>query len=171
MPATVRRQVGGNGATLTFATMKGLSIDNNAGGAPTRHTHAWDGLPRGTCTQAHKRAAIRGLPEIFTCPLPLGSASALTTKQGVIRTTTRRSRSYNPSRHPSTPPSTVRRRWGCETALQGARLRLARAYLAAGGDARGARRAARPTFDPGDADHFAAAASPVLRGLPAGQRG
>ena len=63
-----------------------------------------------------------------------------------------------------------RRRWGCETALQGARLRLSRAYLAAGGDARHARGAARPTFDPGDADHFAAAASPVLRGLPAGQR-
>ena len=38
-----------------------------------------------------------------------------------------------------------------------------------GGDAGGARRGAtRPTFDPGDADHFAAAASPVLRGLPAG---
>ena len=35
-----------------------------------------------------------------------------------------------------------------------ARLRLARAYLAAGGDARGARGATRPTFDPGDADHF-----------------
>ena len=67
--------------------------------------------------------------------------------------------------------SIYRRRWGCETALQGARLRLARAYLAAGGDARGARGATRPTFDPGDADHFAAAASPVLRGLPAGQRG
>ena len=63
-----------------------------------------------------------------------------------------------------------RRRWGCETALQGARLRLSRAYLAAGGDARHARGAARTTFDPGDADHFAAAASPVLRGLPAGQR-
>ena len=57
-----------------------------------------------------------------------------------------------------------RRRWGCETALQGARLRLSRAYLAAGGDARHARGVARPTFDPGDADHFAAAASPVLRG-------
>ena len=39
-----------------------------------------------------------------------------------------------------------------------------------GGDARHARGVARPTFDPGDADHFAAAASPVLRGLPAGQR-
>lgn len=61
-----------------------------------------------------------------------------------------------------------RRRWGCETVLQGARLRLARAYLAAGGDARGARGATRPTFDPGDADHFAAAASLMLRGLPAG---
>ena len=48
-----------------------------------------------------------------------------------------------------------------------ARLRLARAYLAAGGDARGARGATRPTFDPGDADHFAAAASPVLAPRPA----
>ena len=48
----------------------------------------------------------------------------------------------------------------------------ARAYLAAGGDARGPHGANRPTFDPGDADHFAAAASPVLRGLqPAGPRG
>ena len=57
-----------------------------------------------------------------------------------------------------------RRRWGCETALQGARLRLSRAYLAAGGDARRAPRgAARPTFDPGHADH-------LLRGLPVGQR-
>ena len=56
---------------------------------------------------------------------------------------------------------------GCATGrVEGARLRLARAYLAAGGDARGARGATRPTFDPGDADHFAAAASPVLRGLP-----
>ena len=35
-----------------------------------------------------------------------------------------------------------------ETALQGARLRLSRAYLAAGGDARHARGVARPTFDP-----------------------
>jgi hypothetical protein len=61
-------------------------------------------------------------------------------------------------------------RWGCETALQGARLRLSRAYLAAGGDAGRSRGAAHPTFDPGDADHFTAAASPVLHGLPAGQR-
>ena len=38
-----------------------------------------------------------------------------------------------------------RRRWGCETALQGARLRLSRAYLAAGGDARHARGATRPS--------------------------
>ena len=64
-----------------------------------------------------------------------------------------------------------RRRWGCETALQGARLRFARAYLVSGGDVGGAPRGGtRPTFDPGDADHFAAAASPVLRGMPAGQR-
>ena len=64
-----------------------------------------------------------------------------------------------------------RRRWGCETALQGARLRFARAYLVSGGDIGGAPRGGtRPTFDPGDADHFAAAASPVLRGMPAGQR-
>ena len=39
------------------------------------------------------------------------------------------------------------------------------------GDVGGAPRGGtRPTFDPGDADHFAAAASPVLRGMPAGQR-
>eukprot|EP00964_Phaeocystis_antarctica_P027646 scaffold15602_cov67-Phaeocystis_antarctica.AAC.1 len=63
------------------------------------------------------------------------------------------------------------RRWGCETALQGARMKLARAYLVGGGDDGGAPRGGpRPTFDPGDADHFAAAALPVLRGTPAGQR-
>ena len=45
------------------------------------------------------------------------------------------------------------------------------AYLVSGGDVGGAPRGGtRPTFDPGDADHFAAAASPVLRGMPAGQR-
>ena len=52
-----------------------------------------------------------------------------------------------------------------------ARLRFARAYLVSGGDVGGTPRGGtRPTFDPGDADHFAAAASPVLRGTPTGQR-
>ena len=82
----------------------------------------------------------------------------------------RRGRPPRARRRESVYTAIYRRRWGCETALQGARLRLSRAYLAAGGDARHARGAARTTFDPGDADHFAAAASPVLRGLPAGQR-
>ena len=64
-----------------------------------------------------------------------------------------------------------RRRWGCETALQGARMKLSRAYLVSGVDDGGAPRGwGRPTFDPRDPDHFAAAASPVLRGTPAGQR-
>ena len=49
----------------------------------------------------------------------------------------------------------------------GSRARTLRLVATPGG----ARGATRPTFDPGDADHFAAAASPVLRGLPAGQRG
>ena len=44
------------------------------------------------------------------------------------------------------------RRWGCETALQGARMKLTRAYLVGGGDDGGAPRGGpRPTFDPGDA--------------------
>ena len=62
-------------------------------------------------------------------------------------------------------------RWGCETALQGTRMELSRAYLVSGVDDGGAPRGGgRPTFDPRDPDHFAAAASPVLRGTPAGQR-
>ena len=56
-------------------------------------------------------------------------------------------------------------------ALQGSRLRLARAYLVSGGDGAGTGRSGmRPTFDPADADHFAAAASPVPSGAAAGQR-
>ena len=47
-------------------------------------------------------------------------------------------------------------------ALQGSRLRLARAYLVSGGDGDGdGHTYTRPTFDLADADHFAAAASPV----------
>ena len=86
-------------------------------------------------------------------------------------------------------PSTIYRlsqvglRWGCETALQGARLRFARAYLVSCGDVgarerpeRGHPSDLRPTFDPGERTQtdrqtdaeppltsFAAAASPVLR--------
>ena len=64
-----------------------------------------------------------------------------------------------------------RRRWGCEAALQGARMKLSRGYLVSGVNDGGAPRGGgRPTFDPRDPDHFAAAASPVLRGTPAGQR-
>ena len=56
-------------------------------------------------------------------------------------------------------------------ALQGSRLRLARAYLVSGGDGDGdGHTYTRPTFDLADADHFAAAASPVLSGAAAVQR-
>ena len=45
-------------------------------------------------------------------------------------------------------------------------------FLAAGGDARDAAEPpVRPSTQGMLTDHFAAAASPVLRGLPAGQRG
>ena len=59
-----------------------------------------------------------------------------------------------------TPPylSTVSQVGVRDCATVGARLRLARAYLAAGGATPGApaaaRGATRPTFDPGDVDHF-----------------
>ena len=43
-------------------------------------------------------------------------------------------------------------------------MKLSRAYLVSGVDDGGAPRGGgRPTFDPRDPDHFAAAASPVLR--------
>ena len=69
-----------------------------------------------------------------------------------------------------------RRRWGCEAALQGARMRLSRGYLVGG---RGAADTAAAGGDgglgsgwsPGDHAAFAAAAAPVLGGFPAGQRG
>ena len=69
--------------------------------------------------------------------------------------------------------STLRRRWGCEAALQGARLRLSRAYLVAGvGDAPAAGRpaAAHAAFDFGSEADLAAATTPVHGGMPAGQR-
>ena len=69
--------------------------------------------------------------------------------------------------------STLRRRWGCEAALQGARLRLSRAYLVTGaGDAPAAGRpaAAHAAFDFGSEADLAAATTPVHGGMPAGQR-
>eukprot|EP00964_Phaeocystis_antarctica_P085904 scaffold54322_cov74-Phaeocystis_antarctica.AAC.9 len=76
---------------------------------------------------------------------------------------------FNPLRLYSSNPNL--NRWGCETALQGVRMKLARVCLVSGDDDGGAPRGGpRPTSDPGDADHFAAAASPVLRSTPAGQR-
>ena len=58
-----------------------------------------------------------------------------------------------------------RHRLGCEVALHGSRLRLTRAYLVSGGDGAGTGYSGmRPTLDPADADHFTAAAPPVLSG-------
>ena len=66
-----------------------------------------------------------------------------------------------------------RRRWGCETALQGARLQFARAYLVSAGDVGRGRPARGHPSDlrPGRRRPTTSqAASPVLRGTPAGQR-
>ena len=67
--------------------------------------------------------------------------------------------------------STYRRRWGCEAAPQGARLRVARAFTVEG--AHPAAGAAPPPqasdFDPRDHAAFAREAQPTLRGLPTGQ--
>ena len=69
------------------------------------------------------------------------------------------------------------RRWGCEAALQGARLRLARSYLVgsqaqAGGAAFGdSADAFGAGFDPSREADVAAAGAPTLGGVPAGQRG
>ena len=73
--------------------------------------------------------------------------------------------------------SIYRRRWGCEAALQGARLRLARSYLVgsqaqAGGAAFGdSADAFGAGFDPSREADVAAAGAPTLGGVPAGQRG
>ena len=73
--------------------------------------------------------------------------------------------------------SIYRRRWGCEAALQGARLRLARSYLvgsaaAAGGAASGGSADAFGAgFAPSREADVAAAGAPTLGGMPAGQRG
>ena len=65
-----------------------------------------------------------------------------------------------------------RRRWGCAAALQGARMRLARACHARSGPGPGAGGDDGGTcgFDPGDHAAFAGAAAPIHGGFPAGQR-
>ena len=68
--------------------------------------------------------------------------------------------------------SILRRRWGCTTALAGARLRLSRA------SSRGVTITMRPAdaggaaagFDFGDDARMAAEFAPILGGAPAGQR-
>ena len=74
--------------------------------------------------------------------------------------------------------SIYRRRWGCEAALEGAWLRLARSCLvgcaaaAAGGAASGGSADAFGAgFDPSREADVAAAGAPTLGGMPAGQRG
>ena len=58
--------------------------------------------------------------------------------------------------------SVCRRRWGAEFALQGARMRIARAYLVAGQAEPAPRDPRGGGFDPGDAAAFAAASAPSL---------
>ena len=73
----------------------------------------------------------------------------------------------------STFMAIYRRRWGCAAALQGARLRLARACHARTGPGPGAGGDEGDTcgFDPrGDHAAFAGAAAPIHGGFPAGQR-
>ena len=67
--------------------------------------------------------------------------------------------------------SVYRRRWGAEFALQGARMRIARAYLVAGQAEPAPRDPRGGGFDPGDAAAFAAASAPSLPGVPQGQSG
>lgn len=67
--------------------------------------------------------------------------------------------------------SVYRRRWGAEFALQGARMRIARAYLVTGQAEPAPRDPRGGGFDPGDAAAFAAASAPSLPGVPQGQSG
>jgi hypothetical protein len=65
-----------------------------------------------------------------------------------------------------------RSRWGAEVALQGARLRLSRAYLTFSAQPHPTDRAYENTsteFDPSDCTWYAAEAAPILGGLPEGQ--
>ena len=68
---------------------------------------------------------------------------------------------------PATPPP----RWRAEFALQGARMRIARAYLVAGQAEPAPRDPRGGGFDPGDAAAFAAASAPAFPGVPQGQSG
>ena len=67
--------------------------------------------------------------------------------------------------------SVYRRRWGAKFALQGARMRIARAYLVTGQAEPAPRDPRGGGFDPGDAAAFAAASAPSLPGVPQGQSG
>ena len=71
--------------------------------------------------------------------------------------------------------SVYQRRCGAEFALQGARMRIARAYLVTLIVTRQAEPAPRDPrgggFDPGDAAAFAVASAPSLPGVPQGQSG
>ena len=65
-----------------------------------------------------------------------------------------------------------RSRWGAEVALQGARLRLSRAYLTFSAQPHPTDRAYENTsteFDPSDCTWYAAGAAPILGGPPEGQ--
>ena len=65
-----------------------------------------------------------------------------------------------------------RSHWGAELALQGARLRLSRAYLAAEAPTCQAGMTFETSsigFDPADSAQYAAEAAPILGGPPRGQ--
>ena len=65
-----------------------------------------------------------------------------------------------------------RSHWGAELALQGARLRLSRAYLAAEAPTCQAGMTFETSsigFDPADSAQYAAEAAPILGGPPSGQ--
>ena len=66
--------------------------------------------------------------------------------------------------------ATYRRRWGCEFALQGARLRIARSSLVDGVSSPQDRVPPTSGFDPSSHADFARASEPPLCGAPAGQR-
>ena len=72
----------------------------------------------------------------------------------------------------STFTSIYRQRWGCEFALQGARLRIARQHLVAGAaPCDEATTAPSAGFHPGDRAAFARAAAHAELGCPAHRRG
>jgi len=98
----------------------------------------------------------------------------------LLRETAKSAAKHNWRKVGATSPETAvatyvaiyRSRWGAEIALQGARLRLSRAYLTFSAQPRPTDRAYENTsteFDPSDCTWYAAGAAPILGGPPEGQ--